>query len=74
MTHDEFAEMIIGMQNTLYRISAGLLHQLCDQEDAVQSALEKALGKKAALRDERNLQGWVVRILIIECYTLLRKR
>lgn len=74
MTHDEFAQMIIGMQDTLYRISASLLHQPCDQEDAVQSVLEKALCKKAALRDERNLQGWVVRILINECYALLRKR
>ena len=66
--------MIIGMQDTLYRICASLLHQRCDQEDAVQSALEKALNKRTALQDERNLQGWVVRILINECYALLRKR
>ncbi len=74
MTQDAFAQMIIGMQDTLYRICASLLHQRCDQEDAVQSALEKALDKKGTLRDERNLQGWVVRILINECYALLRKR
>lgn len=74
MTYEAFTQMIIGMQGTLYRISAGLLPQPCDQEDAVQSALEKALRKKDALRDERNLQGWVVRILINECYALLRKR
>lgn len=74
MTQEEFAERIVAMQDTLYRVSTTLLPQLCDREDAVQSAIEKAWRKQGRLRDDRALRAWVVRILINECYTLLRKR
>lgn len=74
MTHEAFVEAAITMEGTLYRISSSLLTQLCDREDAVQSALEKAWQKQGALRDESKFGGWMVRILINECYTLLRKR
>ena len=74
MTHEEFAERITAMQGTLYRVSATVLNQPCDREDAVQSCIEKAWRKQAYLRNESRLQAWVVRILLNECYTMLRKR
>ena len=74
MTQEEFAGRVVAMQDTLYRVSTTILPQLCDREDAVQGAIEKAWRKQAKLRDDRALQAWVVRILINECYTLLRRR
>lgn len=74
MTHEEFARRIVAMQGTLYRVSCAILPQLCDREDAVQSAIEKAWLKRAALRDENRLQAWVIRILINECYAIARSR
>lgn len=72
MTHEAFTQALLAMQTTLYRISASLLRQSCDQEDAVQSALEKALRRRSSLRDESKLRGWMARILINECYAVLR--
>lgn len=74
MTQAEFAERIVAMQDTLYRVSATILPQLCDREDAVQEAIAKAWHKQSKLRDDQAMGAWVVRILINECYTLLRRR
>lgn len=74
MTQERFTEAIVDMQATLYRVSASLLRQLCDQEDAVQSAIEKAWRKRNSLRDAGKFKGWMCRILINECYTLLRRQ
>lgn len=74
MTQAEFAGRVVKMQDTLYRVSSTILPQLCDREDAVQGAIEKALLKREHLRDDRALDTWLVRILINECYSMLRKR
>ena len=46
MTDAAFAARVIAMQDTLYRVSTTILPRLCDREDAVQSAIEKALRKR----------------------------
>lgn len=74
MTKEEFEARIIGMQDTLYRVSATLLRQPCDREDAIQECIYKALRKRDSLREDRFMQSWVTRILINECYSLLRRR
>lgn len=74
MTQAEFARRTVAMQDTLYRVSCTILPQLCDREDAVQSAIEKALRKRLLLRNEDALEAWLTRILINECYALLRRR
>ena len=74
MTSDEFSQRIVAMQDTLYRVSSSILPQLCDREDAVQECIRKAWQKRERLRDDRMMQTWVIRILINECYDLLRRR
>lgn len=74
MTQEEFADRIVAMQDTLYRISTTILPQLCDREDAVQEAIEKAWEKQSRLRDDRAIHAWIIRILINECYAQLRRR
>ena len=74
MTQTEFTDRIVAMQDTLYRVSTAILPQLCVREDAVQGAIEKAWRKRGKLRDDRAVQAWVIRILINECYQLLRSR
>ena len=73
MTREDFEERIIGMQDTLYRISSTLLAAPCDREDAIQECIFKALDKREKLRDDRAMQSWVIRILINECYGVLRQ-
>lgn len=74
MTNDEFAQRIVDMQETLYRVSYSLLPAPCDREDAVQETIRKAWQKRATLREARVMQTWVIRILLNECYALLRKK
>ena len=74
MTSEQFAREIVALTDTLYRVSYSILREACDREDAVQSCLEKAWKKRRALRDERYLKTWLVRILINECSTILRRQ
>ena len=74
MTQAEFVRRVVAMEDTLYRVSTTLLPQLCDRQDAVQSAIEKALRKREKLRDPNALEAWLTRILINECYLILRSR
>lgn len=74
MTQAEFARRVVAMQDALYRVSTAILPQLCDRQDAVQSALEKALRKQDRLRDPDALESWLTRILVNECYSILRAR
>ena len=74
MTQEEFARRIVAMQDTLYRVATTILPQLCDREDAVQAAIEKAWRGQRSLRKEEAMGAWVVRILKNECYALLRRK
>ena len=40
MTNERFAEEIIALTDTLYRVSYSILRDKYDREDAVQSCLE----------------------------------
>jgi len=74
VTRNEFSERIVGMMQTLYRVSYSQLSQSCDRDDAVQECLCKAWQKRLQLRDERFMQTWVIRILINECRNIQKKR
>jgi RNA polymerase sigma-70 factor (ECF subfamily) len=74
MTTEEFAGRIVAMQETLYRVSYSILPRRCDQEDAVQEAIRRAWQQRGRLRDDSLMKAWVIRILIRECYAILRKR
>lgn len=74
MTNEDFAVRIVAMQGTLYRVTCAILREHADREDAVQSAIEKAWRKQGLLRDETRLKAWVTRILVNECYLILRRQ
>ena len=57
MTQAEFVRRVVAMEDTLYRVSTTILPQLCDRQDAVQSAIEKALRKRDKLRDPAALEA-----------------
>lgn len=74
MTQAEFEARFVAMQDTLYRVSATLLPQMCDREDAIQECVYRALIKRERLRNDAAMRAWVVRILINECYQVMRRR
>ncbi|MBR3873894.1 MAG: RNA polymerase sigma factor [Clostridia bacterium] len=72
---DENRFIIVCQQNmtTLYRIAYSIAGNRADAEDAVQQALLNAWKARATTRDGLE-RAWLIRIVINECYNLLRRR
>lgn len=73
MQQEEFEQRVIALQDTLYRVSATILYRPCDRDDAIQECVCKALSRRSTLRDDAALTSWLIRILINECYAILRR-
>jgi len=74
MTDHEFAERLVRMRETMYRVSCSQLKNPADRDDAVQETLVKAWHNRHRLREERYMQTWAVRVLINECHNIHRKQ
>lgn len=70
--HAEYVQRIEAMERTLYRVSRTLLHCDADCQDAVQEAIIKGYTRLHQLRNPQFFSTWLVRILINECYSILR--
>lgn len=74
MDKEAFASVVLSSTDSLYRISKSILKCDADCEDAVQEAIAMGFGKLDTLRQEAYARTWLTRILIRECYSLLKKR
>lgn len=74
MNSQQFADRVLAIEPMLYRVAYGLLLNRTDCADAVQEALLRAWEKRGTLREESYFSTWLTRILINECYSLLRRR
>ena len=72
MDKEAFGTQVMAMRDTLYRVSATLLRREADREDAVSEAIARALVKLPGLRHPEAFESWMIRILINECYNILR--
>ena len=73
MDKDLFLQKVLDAEETLFHVSFSILHNEQDCADAVQEAILKAYDSRDSLRDENLFQTWLVRIVINECYAILRK-
>lgn len=69
-----FAQHVLALEPTLYRVAYSYTGSAADAGDAVQEALLRAWMRLDTLRNESAFAPWLIRILINECKTLLRKR
>ena len=74
MNKKELGEMIINGTDEFYRTAKSILKEDADCQDAVQEAVSKAFAKINTLRQEKYAKTWFIRILLNECYAILRKR
>lgn len=74
MDKEAFASVVLSSTDSLYRISKSILKNDADCEDAVQEAIATGFAKLNTLRQEAYAKTWLTRILIHECYRLLKKR
>jgi len=73
MTKEEFSTRVLAAEKTLYHVACGILSREADREDAVQECILKAWERQSTLREADAFRAWITRILINECYNILRR-
>lgn len=74
MKREQLGELILSSQETMYRVAKTLLRQDADCADAIQESIVKAFSGLHTLRSDRYAKTWLIRILINECYAILRRQ
>lgn len=74
MDKDEFLRLTLEAEATLFHVSFSILHNEQDCGDAVQEAILKAYENRHKLKEIKYFKTWIVRIVINECYDILRKK
>ena len=74
MDKQTFSEAVQRIERSLYRVAMSYTGNVPDAADAVQEALLRAWNRRDTLRDERYFDTWLIRVVINESKTLLRRR
>lgn len=74
MKKEKLGELILSSQETMYRVAKTLLRSDADCADAIQEAIVKAFSNIHTLRSDKYAKTWLIRIVINESNTILRKR
>lgn len=73
MKKEQLGQVIIASEDMMYHVAKTLLYNDADCADAIQEAIVKAFSNLHTLRHEAYVRTWLTRILINECYTIMRK-
>lgn len=73
MKKEQLGELIIASQDSLYHVAKTLLYNNADCADAIQETIVKAFSKIHTLREDAYAKTWLTRILINECYAIMRR-
>ena len=68
-----FSELIISMENELYKIARTRLRNEEDIKEAVQETIIKTYSLLKKLRNSKFFKTWIIRILINECNNVYTK-
>lgn len=68
-----FSELIISMENELYKIARTRLRNEEDIKEAVQETIIKSYSSLKKLRTSKFFKTWIIRILINECNNVYSK-
>lgn len=74
MKKEQLGALIIASEDTLYRVAKTLLRNDEDCRDAIQEAIVKAFSSVGTLKNDKYAKTWMIRILINECYGVMRKQ
>ena len=73
MKKEQLGQLILTSEDMMYRVAKTLLRSDADCADAIQEAIVKAFSGLHPLRRDSYAKTWLVRIVINECYTIMRK-
>lgn len=70
---EEFICLFNENRQSLYRLASTILKRKEDIEDAISETILKAYNNYSKLRDKDKFKGWIFKILVNECYGIIRK-
>lgn len=73
MKKEELGELIMASEDAMYHVAKTLLYSDADCADAIQEAIVKAFSKLDTLKKDAYAKTWIMRILLNECYSVMRK-
>jgi RNA polymerase sigma-70 factor, ECF subfamily len=73
LSKDSFIELIQENKLSLYRLSKSILKNEVDIQDAMSETIIKAYMNIHKLRLMDNFKPWIMKILVNECYNIIRK-
>lgn len=73
MTKEQLGKLIIASEDTMYHVAKTLLRSDADCGDAIQEAIVKAFSNIHTLKKDSYAKTWLIRIVINECYAVMRK-
>lgn len=74
MNKEQFTAEVLKAERSLYHIAKSILKDDEDCADAMQNAVLSAYSSLHSLKKEAFFKTWLTRILINECYQLIRER
>ena len=72
MNKEEFSKQVLDAEDSLYRVAKSILYNNEDCADAIQNGILKAFQKLDTLRNDKYFKTWLTRIVINECYQIIR--
>lgn len=74
MNKEQFTGEVLAAEKSMYCVAKTILGRNEDCADAMQNAILNAYRKLDSLKEEKYFKTWLTRILINECYAMLRNR
>ena len=74
MTKEKLGALIIDSERHMYVTARSILSEDEDCADAIQETIVKAFSKINSLKQDAYAKTWLIRILINECYNVLRQK
>lgn len=72
MNKEDFSKCVLDAESSLYRVAKSILHNDEDCADAIQNGILKAYQKLDTLQNRQYFKTWLTRIVINECYQIIR--
>ncbi len=73
MGKEEFTDLLLTYQVSMYRFALGILRNEQDAEDALSTAIIKAYEHLASLRDKNKFKAWIMSIIANEAKNMISK-
>ncbi|HSR04301.1 MAG TPA: sigma-70 family RNA polymerase sigma factor, partial [Proteiniclasticum sp.] len=74
LTKESYISFITSYKSIMYKIAYGYLSSDADSMEAVDETVYLGFAKIRQLKEPEALKSWITRILINECYRILRSR